>query len=75
LKFAPAPWLRATLANGPLPAIESIERARADGIAEKTLRRAAKLLGVRSKRLPAGWAWFLAPKTVKTPEGDEEVEL
>ena len=56
------------LANGETPAKEVLAAASAHGIAEKTLRRAAKDLGVdvaqvgtKGKSGTGGWIWRLAP--------------
>ena len=63
-------WLRGALADGSLPAAEVIAKAGADDIAEKTLRRAAKALGIKPRKLAmgAGWAWSLPSKMAKTGE-------
>lgn len=56
-------WLEAVLLKPkptPIPAAELLRKARADGIAEKTLRRAAEKLGVVKKKIGnAGWTWSL----------------
>lgn len=44
-------WLRAALAQGPRPAREVQREAQADGIAERTLQRARKALGVVAERV------------------------
>jgi putative DNA primase/helicase len=63
-------WLRDALAAGPVAAGEIKRRATADGIAEKTLERAKKRLGIVSRRAGFGgdgaWAWAL-------PEGGADV--
>lgn len=57
-------WLRALLADGPVPAKEATRKAREDGISERTLRRARKAAGVRTeqdrgKNGISGWLWRL----------------
>lgn len=52
-------WLLEEL---PLASGDAVERAEAAGIAEKTLRRAKKALGVASVKTAAGWRWTL-PRT------------
>ena len=53
-------WLRARLTGSPAPASELIEAAEADGIAERTLRRAFKTLGGQSRKDGTGhWYWYL----------------
>ena len=63
-------WLRETLANGPLPATQVFDRAKAEGIAKKTLQRASKTLGVEKIKLAmdAGWSWSIPPKMAKSAE-------
>src|SRR5262249_1141580 len=63
-------WLRDSLAGGPMPAPEVLERAAADGIAEKTLQRSSRALGVEKKKseMKGGWIWSLPPKTAKISE-------
>jgi hypothetical protein len=52
-------WLEELLEN-PMPAAEVLRRARKEGIAEKTLRRAAETLKVvRQKSGKGGWVWSL----------------
>lgn len=53
-------FLREELADGSLPAKEVFERAKANGIADKTVRRAAKNLGVVKRKAGlGGWEWSL----------------
>ena len=55
-------FLTATLKDGPVPAREIFAQAEAEGIAEKTIRRAKSNLGVQSykKGLEGGWIWALS---------------
>jgi hypothetical protein len=64
-------WLRVTLADGPAAAADVLDRSKVVGIAEKTLRRASKALGVRKDKaaMTGAWAWSLPPKLAKTSEG------
>jgi|SRR5215831_10396857 len=57
-------WLADILKSGPLPTLEILRRAKEDGIAERSLRRAKKRLGVvafkkggRDGRDGAVWFW------------------
>jgi len=59
-------FLKDALANGPVPAVDILRDAEDAGIAEKTLRRAKKLLGVvacreseAGKRGAGRWLWKL----------------
>jgi len=52
-------WLQAVLADGPVEAKGLLKRSRADGIAEKTLRRAKKELKIESTQSSTGWTWQL----------------
>lgn len=45
-----AEWLKGVLAKGPMDAETVLEQAKAEGLADKTLRRAKKRLGVKSGR-------------------------
>lgn len=55
--------LYSLLAKGPLPANEVLRLARQAGVAERTLKRAKKTLGVTSRRKGSGrnsrWFWLL----------------
>jgi hypothetical protein len=48
LRGAAKEWLQNVLINGPVPAKEILGKAKADGISDKTLRRAKTDLGVES---------------------------
>jgi len=63
-------WLRETLADGPVAAKDVFERARAEGITEKTLQRASKDLNVQKAKegMAGGWEWSLPPKVAKSAE-------
>ena len=53
-------WLLAQLHDGPLLATEVTQRATESGISERTLRRAADQLGIRSQKTSEGpWTWSL----------------
>lgn len=56
-----ADWLADKLASGPVPSVEIKAAAKADGIAERTLERAKKRLGVEATRDGFGgpWVWRL----------------
>lgn len=54
-------WLRETLRNGPVPALEVLRQANEKGYAEKTLARAK--VGVAISQNAGGiWVWALDPK-------------
>ncbi len=64
-------WLLEALANGEHPAIELLAAAKTDGIAERTLDRAKRSLGIKSKFTcipgkPRNWLWC-PPKENKSP--------
>jgi hypothetical protein len=63
-------WLRETLANGPVAATDVFDRAKAEGISEKTLRRASKAFKVQKVKeaMEGGWEWSLPPKMAKSAE-------
>jgi hypothetical protein len=52
-------WLRETLGSEPLRAPELERRAVDDGHALKTVRRAAKALGIKPERRAGSWWWRL----------------
>jgi hypothetical protein len=68
-------WLHLTLVDGPRSAAKIFVMAKAEQIAEITLRRAAKVLNVRKEKsgMTGGWAWSLpSPKVIKTPEDNHD---
>lgn len=67
-------WLADALALGPLPAKEIKGRAEDDGIAERTLNRAKKRLGIVSERTgfhDGAWCWRL-PEDRRLPANPED---
>ena len=70
-------WLEDYLKDGPRPAIQLTIDARKAGIAEKTLRRAKKLLKVESeKEGPTGpWFWKLPPEDGQDGQDDHQEKL
>ena len=53
-------WLREQLASGPVPTSQLMTDAKENGFAERTLRRAFKEIGGRSKKGGDGqWSWAL----------------
>jgi hypothetical protein len=56
-----ADFLRAELAEGPLPSKEVFERGRREGFSERTLNRAKVAAGVQPTKTgpDAGWVWQL----------------
>jgi hypothetical protein len=70
-------WLHLALAYGPVPAAKIFAMANAERIAEKTLRRAAKVLNVRKEKpgMEEGWVWSLpSPKVAKFPEDGQDAQ-
>ncbi|MCC6642288.1 MAG: AAA family ATPase, partial [Deltaproteobacteria bacterium] len=67
-------WLGGLLLDGPVPAAEAQRRARADGIADRTLRRAREALGVVIRR--RGWGpgsvvtWALPDSDADRPDAE-----
>jgi hypothetical protein len=49
------------LAGGPMPADAIKEAAEANGVSERTLRRAMKELGIRPQKDDKHWVWELPP--------------
>lgn len=54
-----AEWLQDTLMDGAMSATEIEELAMANGISERTLKRAKKLARVNSERVEGHWQWFI----------------
>lgn len=66
-------WLRGKLADGAEKAANILKAAKADGISERTLRRAKKTLFVASDRVGGGWLWSLpdAPAVADSSDASE----
>lgn len=63
-------WLLAQLHDGPLLATEVTQRATESGISERTLRRAADQLGIRSQKTSEGpWIWCLPSEDMRDSTG------
>jgi putative DNA primase/helicase len=66
-------FIRALLANGPVPSEEVFTKGRKQGFSDKTLKRAKKDLGVRSRLVGQGrdgkWQWELSEGAKSAPEG------
>ena len=52
-------WLKAQLADSPVPSATVLKKAKTDGIAERTLRRAKIELGIVSEKEGKAWVWRL----------------
>lgn len=52
-------WLQAMLAAEPIAASKIFKQAKADGISDKTLKRAKKELRIKSVQFAGGWVWAL----------------
>ena len=61
-------WLRKTLANGPVDSVEIEQLALNAGHRERTLSRAKKELGVKSRRVSGEgiWQWYLPDQHCQT---------
>jgi len=70
-------WFDDTLIAGPMPVAEIFEKAGAEAISERTIRRAKKELGITPQKdgMKGGWLWSLQPKVAKPPEDDQVSEL
>lgn len=62
-------WLLGKLTDGPAKAASILKAARADGVSERTLRRAKRALEVPSDRVGGEWLWSL-PDPKPTPADD-----
>jgi putative DNA primase/helicase len=64
-------FLLERLEAGPVNCDDLIEEAKQEGIAEKTLRRAKKDLGIKSRKargaLDGAWTWELSPQGGRAP--------
>ena len=60
-------FLREALARGPIPSEALLEGAKANGISERTLKRARRVLGVVSTQPPGGAGWVS-----QLPEGPDQ---
>ena len=56
-----ADWLRSTLADGPVAATDILEKGKAEGFSERTLRRTLNEIGGGSEKggFGSGWSWTL----------------
>ena len=63
-------WLDAQLAETAVPAAGILKKAKADGIAERTLHRAKKELGIISEREGKHWVWRLPDTPIGDTAGD-----
>jgi hypothetical protein len=64
--------LRQILRDGPIPAAHIWSAAKANGIADRTLKRAKTELGIKARRHPdldGGWEWVLPEGGQKPPKG------
>jgi AAA domain len=52
-------FLKLALHSGPVLAVELFKRSQEEGIAEATLKRAKKQLGIKSRNSALGWRWEL----------------
>ena len=52
-------FLKGLLAHGPVLSTVVLEKAKAAGIAERTLNRAKQHLGIQSDRVDGKWHWHL----------------
>lgn len=73
-------WLRTELASGPQPARELLTAARAAGLSLVTLRRAKRILAIRSIHVSGTtWHWSLPPRTSHVPasanQGGDQLDV
>jgi len=68
-------FLRRELEDGPVSAKEITERAKTLGVAERTLKRAKRDLGVESVKgeFKGGWAWRLTKGATNGQEGHDSI--
>ena len=69
-----AEWLKETLAKGPVPQKEIARLSESEGIAERTLERAKKGIGVTSSNkgfgADGGWSWIPPDHSVPIPPSE-----
>jgi hypothetical protein len=65
-----AEWLKTNLADGAIPSVDLFERAKESGISVRTLRRAARGIGVHMDKRQGHWQWKL-PKAAKMELDDQ----
>lgn len=63
-------WITHKLADSPVPSSEVLKQAKADGIAERTLKRAKKELGIVSEKEGKHWVWRLPDQ--EPPDTDDD---
>ena len=63
-------WLDAQLTDKPVPSASVLKKAKADGIAERTLKRAKAELGIVSEREGKAWVWRLPEMTSLETDDD-----
>jgi hypothetical protein len=70
-------WLQDALENGPIAKIELIDLAKEEGIANRTLQRASKMLNIQKEKkgMADGWWWSLPPKVAKSAEDGHVSEV
>ena len=69
---AAAEWLLEALADGPLDSNEVLKQGKENGFSEKTLRRAAKQVGVVCRKAGFGGAWQWFPPTAGSAETGQD---
>jgi len=67
-------WLKTQLQAGPMKAIDIQKNARAEGISDRTLKRAKQRLGVISTKedFSGAWIWSLTPISHNDDEGTSD---
>lgn len=63
-------WIKDQLADGPIPSNKMIVDAKENGYSERTLRRAFKEMGGRSRKEGDKWVWCLPNQ-----DGQEDGQL
>lgn len=67
-------FLKETLSVGPIAARVVCASAKAEGITERTLRRACKSLGIRVRKngMEGGWVWSIPSKAANSAEDGQQ---
>jgi len=68
-------YLQETLAAGPIPSAEILKQSKKDGIAERTLNRAKKDIGIISARENDVWYWKMPEKKEAPRNAKWEMEI
>jgi len=70
-------WLQSFLSEGPVKASEAKRQSKKDGLAEITLKRAKKKLGIETEQKDRCWWWKKPGQSIDSdnnPPSDAEVD-